>query len=185
MKRLFVAIKVIPEVVFLSLFDELKKDLKHEKIKWVEVHNLHLTLKFFGETPENKMPEIITALKAGIEKHKQFAFKIKSLGIFGSRYNPKLIWAGLQNTIPLVHLATDVNTELEKIGYNYDRQNFVPHLTLGRIKFLRDKNLFQDIIVDYKDEYFQDVFVEEVYLLESVLTKEGPIYQIIEKFELK
>ena len=52
MKRLFVAIKITPNDEFLKIFQELKQDLKHEKIRWVETRNLHLTLKFFGETCE-------------------------------------------------------------------------------------------------------------------------------------
>jgi len=184
MKRLFVAIKIKPETCFLDQFDELKMGLKHEKIKWVEPSNLHLTLKFFGETQEDKIPEIVNALKLGLEKHNKFSLQISTLGIFGSQYNPKLIWAGLQNTNPLMQLVSSVHTELDKIGYFQDRQNFVPHLTLGRIKNLSDKNLFQNIISKYKESYFQEIFVEEVYLFESTLTKLGPLYQIIEKIDL-
>lgn len=185
MKRLFAALKVVPETGFLQIFDELKNSLKHEKIKWVKPHNLHLTLKFFGETFEDKIPEISGALEAGVKNHNQFYFNISTIGIFGSRYNPKVVWAGLQKTDPLKNLANSLNNELGKFGYGGDRQNFIPHLTLGRIRILRDKDLFQDIISDYKNEFFQKTFVRKIYLFESTLTKEGPIYQIIEKFELK
>lgn len=185
MKRLFASIKIKADSQFLALFEELKQGLRHEKIKWVEVDNLHLTLKFFGETHEDKVQEIVEALNSGIENHEKFSLKISTLGIFGSSYNPKLIWAGLQNTKPLLKLVTSVNKEIEKIGFFQDRQNFVPHLTLGRIKNLSDRNLFQEIISDYKEEYFQEVLVTEVYLFESTLTCEGPIYKVIKKFELK
>ena len=185
MKRLFAAIKVKPNNEFLEIFHGLKQDLKHEKIKWVEPHNLHLTLKFFGETEEDKIPEIVAALKSSVNNQNQFSFEISTLGIFGSRYNPKVIWAGLTNTDSLIKLEASVSSGLESIGYIPDRQNFVPHLSLGRIKALKDKDLFQNIIDDYKGEYFQHVFVEEIYLLESTLIKTGPIYTIIEKFNLK
>lgn len=185
MKRLFVAIKIKANSNFLDLFDKLKKGLKHEKIKWVEVNNLHLTLKFFGETHEDKVQDIVQALYSGIENHEKFSLQISTLGIFGSRYKPKLIWSGLHNTEPLLKLVRSINNEIDKIGYFQDRQNFVPHLTLGRIKNLSDKNLFQDIISVYKDEYFQKALVMEIYLFESILTREGPIYKVIEKFELE
>ncbi len=184
MKRLFVAIKIKPQSNFLDIFDELKKGLMHEKIKWVEVNNLHLTLKFFGEIQESKITEIVSALKLGIEKQDKFSLQISTLGIFGSSYSPKLIWAGLQNINPLLQLVSSMNIELEKIDFFQGRQNFVPHLTLGRIKKLSDKNLFRDIISDYKEEYFQEVLVTEVCLFESTLTRDGSIYTIIEKFEL-
>ena len=184
MKRLFIAIKIKPKSNFLKIFDELKQGLKHEKIKWVENNNLHLTLKFLGETSEEKTPEIIGALEEALKFHNSFCVDIRTIGLFGSHYDPKLIWAGLQNSESLIQLAADVNTGLEKIGSIQDRQNFVPHLSLGRIKYLSDKNLFQDIISEYKNEFFQKVFVNEVYLFESNLTKEGPIYKVVEKFEL-
>lgn len=184
MKRLFLAIKLQPNNHFLELFSSLKAGLKHEKIKWIEPNNLHLTIKFFGETPENKIHELVTTLKLGVEKQNKFSLQISTLGIFGSQYNPKLIWAGLKKTGPLIQLVTNVTAELEKIGYFKDRQNFVPHLTLGRIKNLNDKNLFQNIISNFKEAYFQEELVKQICLLESTLTREGPIYTIIEKFEL-
>ena len=184
-KRLFLAIKIQPDSQFADSLIRLKGELNHENIKWVDQNNLHITLKFFGETAENKIPDIVNALKFGLENHQNFGLEISTLGIFGSSYNPKLIWAGLRNTEPLIKLVTSVNSEIEKIGFYQDRQNFVPHLTLGRIKNLSDKNLFQDIISDYKEEYFQEAVVKEVCLFESTLTREGPTYKVIEKYELK
>ena len=52
MKRLFVALKINPDQNFLEVYDKLKSSLRHEKIKWVEMQNLHLTLKFFGDTDD-------------------------------------------------------------------------------------------------------------------------------------
>ncbi len=185
MKRLFAAIKIKPKVEFLEIFQGLKQDLKHEKIKWVESYNLHLTLKFFGETDEERIPEIIAALKASVNEHQHFSFDISKIGIFGSSYNPKVVWAGLTETDSLIKLEASVKCSLEGVGYVSDRQNFVPHLTLGRIKNLKDKDLFQDIISNYKEKYFQEVSVKKVYLFESTITKTGPVYTIIEEFNLK
>ncbi|MFU8845056.1 MAG: 2'-5' RNA ligase family protein, partial [Bacteroidales bacterium] len=64
MKRLFAAIKVMPDEEFMRVFMTLKRDLKNEKIKWVDPENIHITLKFFGETPESKIPLINDVLSA-------------------------------------------------------------------------------------------------------------------------
>ena len=66
-----------------------------------------------------------------------------------------------------------------------DRQNFVPHLTVTRIKQLKDKELFFDIISEYKDEFIQDLKVEEIILFESILERSGAVYNIVERFPLK
>lgn len=184
MKRLFVAIKIQAEEPLSEVFHELKQALKHEKIKWVEPHNLHLTLKFFGETSEEKIPDITDVLKKASKEHQAFSFDISKIGIFGSRYNPKIIWAGIEHTDQLIQLDLSIKNELKNIGFFPDRQNFVPHLTLGRIKFLNDKDLFQAIISDFREEYFQSVRVSEILLLESTLSKRGPVYSVIETFLL-
>ena len=56
MKRLFAAIKIHPSARFISVLNAISASLSHERIKWVEPENMHLTLKFFGETAENKIP---------------------------------------------------------------------------------------------------------------------------------
>ncbi len=185
MKRLFIAIKVNPTSDFLDLFDELKKGLNHEKIKWVKPDNLHLTLKFFGETPTDKIDSIITSVSRAIEADTHFELSLENIGIFGSRYQPKVIWAGFNNSVILSDIVNEIHHQLKTIGYLQDRQNFIPHLTLARIKQLKDKELFQEIIADYHKAYFQKVAVKKLYLYESILKKTGAIYKIIHVFDLQ
>ncbi len=183
-KRLFAAIKIQPDSNFLELFENIKLNLKHEKIKWVETHNLHLTLKFFGETTADKILEISNAIESAVSDTETFLFDVEKTGIFGSKYQPKVIWAGIPNAEPIIQLENSIFKQVEKIGIYKDRQNFVPHLTLGRIKFLNDKNLFQEIISDFKEEYFQEVKVDSIYLFESILKKTGPKYNVTKEFKL-
>jgi len=176
MKRLFAAIKIHPSATYTSLFHQLSASLNHERIKWVEPENTHLTLKFFGETDENKIPAIIAALQAAASRSKPFTLEIANTGIFGSRYDPKVIWFGINKNKELEHLAENIFSGLETCGWTRDRQNFVPHLTIGRIKELKDKKLFQQVISKYNSIEIQQQNVTEVILYESILTREGPIY---------
>ena len=68
----------------------------------------------------------------------------------------------------------------EAIGWEHDRQNFVPHLTIGRIKDVPDKHLFQSIIDMHKKTWMQEIQVREFHLYESTLTREGPVYKVLE-----
>ena len=176
MKRLFTAIKIHPSARYISLFNEISFSLRHERIKWVEPENMHLTLKFFGETNEEKIPAITNALKNGVAQLKPFTFKIMNTGIFGSRYDPKVIWFGIEKQAELDNLAKNIFEELGDIGWQQDRQNFVPHLTIGRIKELKDKPLFQQIISKYNAVEIQEENVTEIILYESILRREGPLY---------
>lgn len=176
MKRLFAAIKIHPSPRYISLFNELSSSLRHERIKWVEPENMHLTLKFLGETDEAKIPSICQAIKAASAQSKPFTLKIANSGIFGSHYDPKIIWFGIEKQDELGSLAQNIFTELGKCGWEADRQNFVPHLTIGRIKELKDKLLFQQIICKYNTVEIQEEYVREITLYESILRREGPLY---------
>jgi RNA 2',3'-cyclic 3'-phosphodiesterase len=176
MKRLFAAIKIHPSHSYVSLFDDLTSSLRHERIKWVEPANMHLTLKFFGETDEKQIPLIKLAIERAVLSIEPFILQISNIGIFGSRYDPKIIWFGIKKHPELDLLAKNIFTELNKQGWEPDRQNFVPHLTIGRIKEIKDKQLFQQIIGKYAAVDIQEENVNEITLYESVLRREGPLY---------
>ena len=74
---------------------------------------------------------------------------------------------------------------MKVIGYEPDRQNLVPHLTLGRIKLLKDKKMFQQIIDQNRGISSQEINVDRFSLFESILKKEGPVYQTLQIFSLR
>ena len=184
MKRLFAAVKVHPSKEFLETYNSLKSGLKFCHITWVKPESIHITLKFFGETEEKRIPEISRVLREVAARHKPFASELINVGIFGSSYAPKVIWFGIENAEPLKQLGADVLQSLEPIGWEVDRQNFVPHLTIGRIKEIPDKQLFQKIIDVHKKTRMQEIDVREFHLYESILNREGPVYKVLETYVL-
>ena len=184
MKRLFAAIKVRPSEEFLRIYFRLIKSLSQDKIKWVDIDNIHITLKFFGETDEERIDDICDALEKGIFRHDPFKLSLRDVGIFGSSYKPRVIWFGIDKSEELQKLAGDLKYELSEIGFEADRQNFVPHLTVGRIKYIENKKYFQKVIDENKSGFIQEIPVEEIILFESILHKTGPEYITIEKFRL-
>jgi 2'-5' RNA ligase len=185
MKRIFAAIKIHPEDQFIRIYEDLKSACNYDKLKWVELHNIHITLKFFGETEESRIPEIIDLLKDIALNHSSFNLYINNVGIFGSSYKPRVIWYGIDKNEKLLNLANDVLDRVQDIGFERDRQNFVPHLTIGRIKFIVDKQSFQKVIQQYKTVKIQEQKVGEFYLIESFLRPQGPEYKILQSFQLQ
>ena len=100
MKRLFLAIPIkTNDNGFIPLLDGLKRQLAHEKrINWVKPDNIHLTLKFIGNTPNEDIPKIIDGVGEMLKNHKSFTMDFNRTGIFGSRYAPRVLWLGMQNT---------------------------------------------------------------------------------------
>ena len=184
MKRLFAAVKIHPSKEFLKTYNSLRSGLKFAGIKWVDPEIIHVTLKFFGETMENRIPDISKVLKEVAGRHNPFTSELVNVGIFGSSYSPKVIWFGIDRSEPLKNLGIDILQSVEKIGWEHDRQNFVPHLTVGRIKFIPDKKLFQSVIDMHKKTRMQEIQVSEFHLYESILNWDGPIYKVLETYKL-
>jgi 2'-5' RNA ligase len=184
MKRLFAAIKLHPSEAFFARYLALKRHLQDEQIKWVEPENIHITLKFFGETPEHHIPGIAIALRQAAQYSEPFSFELTETGLFGSSYKPRVIWMGIRDKGAIRVLADNVFEQLEIIGIERDRQNFVPHLTIARIKSITDKKGFQQIIDKYREGYIQKEEVDRFHLFESILRPQGPEYKIIESYTL-
>ena len=184
MRRLFVAIKISPDKELLKAYNEIRRRCHAGKIKWVDVNLFHLTLKFLGETPGEDINTITNVLKKIANSTSGFSFDLKGLGIFGSSYRPRIFRVIIENDTKLKSFGNEVLRKLEKAGFPADRQNFVPHLTLGRIKYIQDKKMLQEIISEYQTVLFQNVRVEEFILYESILHPAGPEYVILEKYTL-
>jgi len=185
MKRLFAAIHIVPDENFLKLYADLKNRLQAENIRWADAQNLHITLKFFGETPVEKIDSIHEVLKNIAVNFSPFQFILRNTGIFGSSYKPRVIWFGTEKNEQLLVLTNELLSKLDSAGFPRDRQNFVPHLTLGRMRGVRDKKAFQQVIETYSDVFVQEIKVSEIMLFKSKLYPGGPVYTAVEKYKLK
>lgn len=180
--RLFVAVKIEPQEQFTTTYNFLKQALDFNIIKWVDPENIHLTLKFIGNTIPDELPQIQAALSNACAGLKPFELKIAKTGVFGSNYSPKVIWFGIEHNEVLQQLARQVSSNLETAGILGDRQNFVPHLTIGRIREIRDKKYFQQLMGRFHEVDIQKQFVTGFTLFESLLSREGPVYNVIETY---
>ena len=185
MKRIFAAIRINPVDQFVRIYEDLKSSCPLDKIKWVELENIHITFQFFGETDERKIESIKELLAKIADTHSSFSLNINDVGIFGSSYKPRVIWFGIEKSEQLISLAADVLDQVQSLGFVRDRQNFVPHLTIGRIKFIEDKKRFQEVISRYESIEIQEQKVDQFYLIESILRQQGPEYKILESFHLQ
>ncbi len=184
-KRLFAAVKIHPSDGFLNIYNSIKSALRHERITWVNPANMHLTIKFFGETHVQDIPHIDRCLAAASARVKVFDLEIKNTGMFGSRYQPRVIWFGIDDEGHLKQLFFETAEQLKTIGIYPDRQNFVPHLTIGRIKEIRDKRNFQEVLDMYREHNSGEQTIHELVLYESILRREGPEYIPIHSYKLK
>lgn len=132
--RTFIAIETPDEVkkIAAGIQDDLKQRFKC-RVAWTKPRDIHLTLKFLGDTAVDKIEPIGRALNDTLTGFGKFKMSLSRPGTFGGR-DPKVIWLGLRAPDDLQALHTYVDRVISQFGYEHERRNFHPHLTLGRIK---------------------------------------------------
>jgi len=184
MKRTFIAIKVNASEKITETFEILKEDLNGESVRWTDINKMHVTLAFLGDTSEDTIKEVSAMLRQICDNFKPFDFSISKLGIFKSLNDPRVIWAGIENSEKLSGLFSLIKSGLDLHNVVIEERAFKPHLTLGRIKWIKNKPVLEDLLKRYSDYKFQDVNVTEVIYYESVLQSTGSIYIPIKTFRL-
>jgi len=182
MKRVFLAIRIPITTEIESYLNDYKRYFSFIDCKWTEPRYLHMTLKYFGPTSEKRIKKINNLLNEFVKEENSFDFNIVKLGIFGSKYAPKVMWWGIEEEEMMRELFYKIEESLKSIGIYSDRQNFVPHISLARIKNVISKPSFQHQMKKYREMKPIKVDVSNVVLLESKRLEEGVEYLELGKF---
>jgi 2'-5' RNA ligase len=176
MKRTFVAIKIHPGEKMLEILDYFKHILAKEKIKWVDPGVMHITIEFLGDTDERIIPSVSDIIKHTAHNHPSFELFFRGTGIFRNLHDPRVIWIGTETNPILQSIKTELSNELSKFGFEKETREFRPHLTLGRIKYLKNRSVLEEAIQLNKDQDVQKERISELIYYESILKPEGPEY---------
>ncbi|WP_336134763.1 RNA 2',3'-cyclic phosphodiesterase [Natronomonas amylolytica] len=145
----------------------------------------HVTMKFLGEG-DHDLAELTAAIEAAVDGAETDAFDatFEGLGVFPSLDYISVIWLGVsQGSEPLTELHERLEFETTALGYDEERHDFTPHVTLGRMDHAAAKEEVQRL-VEETDPEVGTVRVEELRLKKSTLTDEGPDYETVERFPL-
>ena len=178
LKRIFTG-TFIYSSVFSDSYNNLQKDFRNvTKGKWVEPENLHFTYQFIGDTDDSIVEIIKANLKPYlIEYHSELI--MKGLGTFPDMRNPRILFANVINPKGDIYDIQSKTTRiLEKFGYQAEKRQYHPHITLQRIKFA-DRTNFRTTIEKYSETIFGNMLSFKFSLIESILTPNGAIYKII------
>jgi len=179
MFRGFIAIDVdtFPKII------EFENDIKScgANVKLVEPKNIHITLRFLGDTEESLTKEIEIILKDTVKDVVPFNIQLKSAGVFPNRNYIKIIWIGIKQGELLGTIAHTLNKQISTLGFHKEKRNFSPHLTIARVKTAKNKERLLQIIEKYIDVEFGVIRVNTIKLKKSVLTSQGPIYTTLKE----
>lgn len=184
--RSFIAIN-IPEWLKDKL-GEIQERLRGVpgEISWARKPSFHLTLKFLSNILPGQIQAITEVIRTATYGIPPFPLRITGLGIFPHINRPRVVWIGIDDsTGNLKNLQYNLENGLEKLGFEREEREFSPHLTLGRVKLLKNKVPLIKLIETYKLEGDWVFQAENVSLMKSELKPTGAIYSIMEEVRLE
>jgi RNA 2',3'-cyclic 3'-phosphodiesterase len=171
--RCFIALE-IPSNIKASLADVLDRLKKSgADIKWLSDNNIHLTLKFLGNTDDTLIVLLKEALCKKISFYDRFYITITGTGCFPDKRHPRVIWAGIEESKILERLQKDIEDITTESGFTADKKKFSPHLTLGRVRSQRRSAEAIKILDEFKTHRFGDAEINSIVLMKSELTPGG------------
>jgi len=179
--RAFVAVRIPPPAALRPVLAELAA--MGRPLKAVRPDDLHVTLKFLGDTDPRSIPDVARSVAEAAGAPAPFEIELAGLGVFPNPARPTVVWAGIRRAEPLVELACELETRLEPLGFAPERRAFVPHLTLARVKSRPPAELGA-LLERHRETVFGAAMIDAVLLLQSELRPEGPHYTALATSEL-
>jgi RNA 2',3'-cyclic 3'-phosphodiesterase len=153
-------------------------------LKWSPVYNLHMTLKFIGEWPEDKLPQLEGALRS-ISPREPIPAGVKGLGWYPNPNHPRVFWVGVQAGDTLAALVKDIEAALEPLGMAKEARPFNAHLTLARIKEPAPLQGLRDAIAQLESVDYGSLLVDRFCLYRSQPGSAGSIYTKLSEYPLQ
>ena len=153
-------------------------------IKLVERENLHFTVKFLGEIPDEVVDEVdrkVSALSI-----RPMKVDVRGLGAFPDARRPRVVWAGVAapDLGTISSAGQQVIDALEGVGESDDR-GFHPHITVARVRSPRNSDSLSAVLRDYSAKEFGRTEINSLKLKSSDLTPAGPIYRDLKEYALQ
>jgi 2'-5' RNA ligase len=154
-------------------------------VAWVRAEQLHFTVRFLGEVSEELVSRLSEELAPVLATHEAFDIELAGAGAFPAVERPRVIWVGVHDPTRLQSLAAKVEGVVRALGFPAEAREFVPHLTLGRVKRPLSGTELQALtraVIGYGARFA--LRVTGVDLMSSVLRPQGPLYTMLHKFPL-
>ncbi len=184
--RVFIAIELESSIKENIARIQTRLKVTQDKIKWVEASSVHLTLRFLGEIEEEKLEKVHQITRELGERISPFKIRVKGMGVFPGFSSPRVIWIGARDTSgELEDVAVWLEEALVREGFAREKRKWKAHLTLGRVKSLKDSERLRELIQKEMETEAGKMEVKDITIMRSQLTPTGPIYTSLGKICLK
>jgi RNA 2',3'-cyclic 3'-phosphodiesterase len=183
--RTFIAMEINEQI--RRELTRVQDTLRHANadVKWTEPENIHLTIKFLGDAPVEKLPEINSVLDQTAGAFHPFDIEIQELGAFPNSHAPRIIWAGVTRQADQVTaIASMIESGLEPLGFKKEDRAFSAHITLGRARSPDGKVRLSRAIAETALPAGLTQKISRLTLFQSQLTSSGPVYSTIHQSAL-
>lgn len=143
--------------------------------RWTKEKNLHITFKFIGEIPVERLAVIKESLEGIIEKDISVNLVLKGIGVFPNIREPKILYIKVQHSEVLNDIRKDIEEKLYRIGFKKEIKPFIPHITINRIKEAKPSQLLEKI-EKFENHIFGYQNKISVNVIESILNHTGADY---------
>lgn len=188
--RSFIAVSLNDEAhaALRRLQDSLCKGAEAQASRWTPPESIHLTLKFLGDVPASRLPDIAEAMRQACRGHRPFAIALAGLGCFPNYRRPRVAWVGVTGDIAaLQRLQEAIEEAMAALGYPLEGRAFSPHLTIARLQrraSAKEVEAFGRLIQGTVVGEIARLKVDRVYLMRSDLKPSGAIYTKLAMAEL-
>ena len=182
--RAFIAIEASAKVraAVSALVTELENRV--QKARWIPPGNLHLTLRFLGNSDEKIASTLSDELGSIVSECASFRLEFRGIGFFPSPRRPRVLSALIpQPPRELQALYRRVEAAVSQHGFPPERRAFTPHLTFARLR--SPSGDLREIQAELENRALGHVSVDEVIVFESVLKRSGAVYHAMARLPLR
>tara|TARA_B100001079_G_C16190795_1_gene417102 strand:+ start:90 stop:671 length:582 start_codon:yes stop_codon:yes gene_type:complete len=177
--RIFISVFVPKEIVNIKEMLKTTIDTRGIKIRWIQDGNMHLTLKFIGNTTEESIDSINNAIHDVVKDTPFINLSISGTGCFSKRDRANTLWVGIKGDLDkLEQLILNINNKLEPLGFPIERRKFLPHITIARINPNQKK---KPDISNFLNTTFMELPMKivKINLMQSQSFPKGSFYTIL------
>src|SRR5262249_2993868 len=151
------------------------------EVKWVEPQNLHVTLLFLGEVDARDVPQVCRRVAEVCQAHAPFELAVETAGCFPNPRRPRILWVGVgQGKQELVALHDALEPPLLEIGcYRPEERPYSPPIPTRPGRSARPTDTLSAALRKQASWKGRVVAVNEILVLSSELTPQGPIYTVL------
>jgi RNA 2',3'-cyclic 3'-phosphodiesterase len=179
--RTFIGIPVEVPDPLADVMSQLQKLFVDERIRWVPLNQMHITLRFLGDISTSDISTVSARLKTAYRREAPITIFFRGLGTFGHRSDLSVLWAGIDGEEHIVRLRKTTDHCLAPIFPDVERRAFRPHLTLARMKNLKQPRVFRSVVECHHDKEFGTSVLSRIIFYKSILLNGGPQYEPLEE----